>query len=166
MVEKNVDVIPSDLTIKEIKSLPDQYHLPLVLYFNKLYNEYKTITEEQSKVIQDHLKNQQHTQDYDLQNVSIHTERPVEYRKTAVVNPSGVMLGSVVGNKVGKTSKYHYTYWNNKRGKWMNNFTNEIFDDEILCAISADNWLRTNDTKNRPLNVDEFPEIMKHGGSK
>ena len=164
MVEKSVAVEPHDLTVIEIEELSSEYHLPLVLFFRKQYHELKTLTQEQRKTIQSYLQNHQHTQSdiqpYDLSNVSIHTDRPVEYRSKTTSHPRASTEG-IVGKKVGRSSIYHYVYWTLQRKKWMNNFTNETFDDEVACAKSADAWLKANDDKNRPLNREEFPELTK-----
>ncbi len=167
--KEKVDIELTDLLEDEIHQLDKETAHAVAVAFRKLYLEYKQISVEQNDILSS--LNQEPPLSPQATEVETNTNVSNEDSKATENNPRDGNAGGsghsgVVGANHGESSKYHYTYWNSKRKKWMNNFANDVFDDEILCAISADNWLRENDTKNRPFNADEFAEVMEHGGSK
>ncbi len=72
-----------------------------------------------------------------------------------------VMNAPSLGNKVGKTSKYHYVFLNKASNKWVwqvgvGSGTHRY---EIDAALAVDAYLDKIEDKNRPRNRDEFKEV-------
>ena len=76
---------------------------------------------------------------------------------------------SGIGSKKGKTSKYHYTFWNRALNAWLaqvlikgKKYSIPKSDNEIQCAVAVDMLLdENNNDEKRPRNYEDFPEILE-----
>ncbi len=72
-----------------------------------------------------------------------------------------------VGSKRGKTSKYHYTFWNTSLNAWISQvlingkkYSCPKSNDEVMSAVKIDLYLDKINDETRPRNYEEFSEIL------
>lgn len=149
--KENVDVELTDLTVDEIYQLPLELSRAVSVAFKKLYEEYKSISAEQSGLINfisEPTLNPQATEAEEGVKIPIDDQTPV----TGHPHVGSGSNEALIGNKHDHaTSKFHYVFWNTGRKKWCNTMTNDAFDSEIACASFVDSHLDKigDDTKPR-----------------
>lgn len=82
-------------------------------------------------------------------------------KEPAEMAPKG-SSGSRIGQKVGKTSKYHYVYKLRRNKKWMASIADKLLYAgcyEIEAALAVDAYLDAMGDTKRPRNRDEFSDI-------
>lgn len=157
--KEDVDVPLSDITEPDLDSIKDVELLRIVaIAFKRLYDEYRDISKEQSKVIQKFL---QEEPPRDIIVPPLDTVVPdTGFKSVETKTVSGHPHEGIVGNKKGVTSEYHYVFFDKTKECWKTTFESQCHKNEIDAALGADLYLtRTIDTK-RPMNRNEFPEVM------
>lgn len=159
--EEDVDVFLTDLTEPDLDSIKDADLIRAVaIGFMKLYNEFRDISLEQGEVIKQSIPPEPTPIPLAPTEETITAKRGSNKskQKEAVTDDP---YESTKGIKVGKSSKYHYTYFDSTYKCWKTNDERRSYKDEVLAALGADTYLDRIGDEKRPRNRDNFPEIME-----
>ena len=171
-VKKKMDLKLDEISDQDIDLLDNKSLHIVTRAFKKLYLEYKDIALEQDKLLKSFAEdrttnppamNDTKDNDADSQNKSDKEleggyDTP-ERRKTLRSSP--VHNNMPIGTKRGKTSKYHYVYWNKNHRKWVVVMDKRHFDSEVEAALYSDALLDKRGDTLRPRNRNKHPEIRE-----